>query len=43
MPGSSFHEPYVMPNDKELESFANELLQVGLPEIDELARQAGLR
>lgn len=42
MPGAVFHEPYVMPDERELEAFAGELLKVGLPEIDALARGAGL-
>lgn len=36
-------EPYVMPAADELRRFTDGLLGLGIPEIDELARQAGLR
>ena len=35
-------EPYVMPDDEELAAFTRAALALKLPEIDEMARQAGL-
>ena len=35
--------PYLMPGREELETFKDGLLRLGLPEIEELARAAGLR
>lgn len=35
--------PYQMPSEEELQAFAQGLLKVGLPEMDELAAAAGLR
>ena len=34
--------PYLMPPDDEVQRFADGLLKLGIPEIDELAREAGL-
>lgn len=36
-------KPYLMPGREELETFKDGLLRLGLPEIEELARAAGLR
>ena len=35
--------PYLMPPDDEVQKFADGLLRLRLPEIDETARAAGLR
>ena len=35
--------PYLMPPDDEVQKFADGLLRLRLPEIDELALAAGLR
>jgi dihydrodipicolinate synthase/N-acetylneuraminate lyase len=44
LPGGEggLRKPYLMPSDDELRRFADGLLKLGLPEIDELAREAGL-
>ena len=34
--------PYLMPSDAEVEQFADGLLRLGVPEIDEMAKEAGL-
>jgi len=45
LPGGEggLRKPYLMPPDEEVRRFAAGLLQLGLSEIDELARSAGLR
>jgi hypothetical protein len=42
IPGWTLRGPYRMPADDELEKFTAGLLQLRLPEIDELARAAGM-
>jgi dihydrodipicolinate synthase/N-acetylneuraminate lyase len=44
LPGGEggLRKPYLMPSDSEIERFTNGLLALGLPEIDEMARAAGL-
>ncbi len=44
LPGGAggLREPYLMPDDTEIERLVDELLALHNPEIDELARQAGL-
>lgn len=44
LPGGEggLREPYKMPNDAELQEFTDGLLKLGIPELDELARAAGL-
>ncbi len=44
LPGGEggLREPYYMPPDAEVQKFANGLLRLGLPEIEEQARAAGL-
>ena len=45
LPGGEggLRKPYLMPSDAEVERFTTGLLALGLTEIDELARAAGLR
>ncbi|MGZ5119782.1 MAG: hypothetical protein ACXWIH_27370, partial [Burkholderiales bacterium] len=45
LPGGEggLREPYRMPPEKEYEAFADGLLRLGIPEIEEQARAAGLR
>jgi 4-hydroxy-tetrahydrodipicolinate synthase len=42
IPGYTLRGPYQMPADDELAKFADGLLQLHLPEIDEMARAAGM-
>jgi dihydrodipicolinate synthase/N-acetylneuraminate lyase len=42
LPGSALRGPYRMPADDELKRFADGLLKLRLPEIDEMARAAGM-
>jgi dihydrodipicolinate synthase/N-acetylneuraminate lyase len=44
LPGGKggFREPYLMPGDDVLEQFAASLMALNIPEIDEMARTAGL-
>jgi dihydrodipicolinate synthase/N-acetylneuraminate lyase len=43
MPGWGIRGPYRMPGDAELRKFSEGLLGLGIPEIDELAREAKLK
>ena len=45
LPGGEggLREPYRMPSDQEVQQFADGLLRLGLPEIEEQARAAGLK
>ena len=45
LPGGEggLRKPYLMPSDAEVERFTTGVLALGLAEIDELARAAGLR
>jgi 4-hydroxy-tetrahydrodipicolinate synthase len=45
LPGweGGLREPYRMPGDDELKKYADGLLKLGIPEIDELAAKAGLK
>ena len=42
IPGWTLRGPYLMPSDDELQKFTEGLLQLRLPEIDEMARTAGM-
>jgi len=44
LPGGdgTFREPYLMPDDRELARFATALVELDIPEINEMARAAGL-
>jgi 4-hydroxy-tetrahydrodipicolinate synthase len=42
LPGSTLHEPYLPASDAELEKFQRGLLALDIPEINQLARAAGV-